>query len=224
MITTRFFLFFALVVLLKFKIQCVNKLKEAYSACRQYWYEFGTKCYYLNNTIATVANNFELCRSLNASMVSIHSEKENELLATILDSTNEYWLGGIQVTSSLKSFAWLDASVFNFSRWGQDQPNEHEHYFCVAIVFENGSWYDRSCNETRRQLCQKSVNTEPLFFSQYPQTYVHGLSVNQQELVDRVEVVEQFLKLREKSNFASNLSDTSLPRNNSPSEMTNNYL
>ncbi|RWS19460.1 ladderlectin-like protein, partial [Leptotrombidium deliense] len=87
MFATRFFLYFAVVFLLK---------KEADSACPQYWYELGTKCYYHNNTIATVVGNFELCRSLNASMVSIHSEKENEHLKTILDSTKEYWLGGIQ--------------------------------------------------------------------------------------------------------------------------------
>ncbi|RWS18819.1 hypothetical protein B4U80_14546 [Leptotrombidium deliense] len=109
----------------------------------------------------------------------------------------------------------MDASVFNYSSWGQDQPNEHEDYFCVAIVFENGSWYDRSCTDTRRQLCQRSANIEPSFFSRYPQTYVHGLTENQQELVNRIKTVEeQFLKLSEKSNFTPNISDLSLPRSN----------
>ncbi|RWS21159.1 low affinity immunoglobulin epsilon Fc receptor-like protein, partial [Leptotrombidium deliense] len=142
------------------------------NACPQDWTAFQDKCFFIDESMATARENFELCKSLNASMVSIHSMAENNFLSTLLLSklsnrgsrmrkgSSSFWLGGLQVSQTMNAFAWIDSSDFNFTNYGRNDPNNFDdEEDCVMLVLRmRGKWWDEHCSARSRQLCQIKEN------------------------------------------------------------------
>ncbi|RWS13421.1 low affinity immunoglobulin epsilon Fc receptor-like protein [Dinothrombium tinctorium] len=110
--------------------------------CPPKWHQFRRKCVFINETEATFQENLNLCRSLNATMVSIHSRTENKFIASL---TNSSRLGAIKLATDVKSFVWIDGSPFNFSNWATGQPDDKD-VSCISITIQN-------------RKCRKQVNS-----------------------------------------------------------------
>ncbi|RWR99020.1 galactose-specific lectin nattectin-like protein, partial [Dinothrombium tinctorium] len=92
-------------------------------------------------------------------MLSIHSKDENDFIKSLIDSSTNYWLGAIQLSANVLSFAWSDGSDFNYSNWQSDKPNGQfgDAKGCVAIVINKSGWRETTCFESHGQICQTSI-------------------------------------------------------------------
>ncbi|RWR99248.1 perlucin 5-like protein, partial [Dinothrombium tinctorium] len=119
-------------------------------------------------------------------MLSIHSKDENDFIKSLIDSSTNYWLGAIQLSANVLSFAWSDGSDFNYSNWKPGQPNGNygNAHDCVAITIDKLGWMDRTCFELHRQICQTSILTnDASLYETFPIHYVLGLTWNQLRLL-----------------------------------------
>ncbi|RWS16682.1 hepatic lectin-like protein [Dinothrombium tinctorium] len=129
------------------------------ASCPPLWHGSEEKCYLINYTKATMEQNQELCHSLNASMLSIHSQTEFEFVKSLMNDSMLYWLGARKSEDDSKSFQWLDGSVFNFSLWHQGFPRSGKAHFCLGVAMNMDAWYEVYCNYNGYgQICQKSLH------------------------------------------------------------------
>ncbi|RWR99960.1 collectin-12-like protein [Dinothrombium tinctorium] len=129
------------------------------SYCATDWIFFNNKCFISNKTAVRARENYQWCQSINASMVKIESENENNFMTILARGTHEsggFWLGAIHLLNRSKEYVWTDGSDVVYTKWAKAQPNDEDN-FCVAVVINNGFWWDRSCEERQKQLCQKQA-------------------------------------------------------------------
>ncbi|RWS00308.1 type-2 ice-structuring protein-like protein [Dinothrombium tinctorium] len=163
--------------------------------------------------MASVYENYRLCASLNATMVSIHSNFELSFVRSLLILNGDYdfwyWLGGIQVADRLSSFAWTDGSVFNYSRWDENHPNREKNFRCLAINMHiEHNWHSTPCNHSHRQLCQKSRELKNVFYdTEYPEYFIGGLLKNQEIISKKLAKIEQILTEITKNKNVSQMFD-----------------
>ncbi|RWS17037.1 macrophage mannose receptor 1-like isoform X1 [Dinothrombium tinctorium] len=96
---------------------------------------------------------------MNASMVFIHSEEENDAVSSLTRNKEWYWIGLQEIASGVKDFAWLDESDYNFTKWRRNEPNLG-NYNCYAAVIGGGEWWDHVCDQTSRALCQIDFDSD----------------------------------------------------------------
>jgi hypothetical protein len=89
-----------------------------------------------------------ICKSNNATMISIHSVEENEFVRSYVANQSFYsprvWIGLKRNIS--QGFRWVDKSPFNYSKWGTNQPDnsgDGEPYV-EMLINEQGIWNDES--------------------------------------------------------------------------------
>jgi hypothetical protein len=89
----------------------------------------------------------ELCESNNATLISIHSDEENEFIRNYLKEQPSFpirvWIG-LKRKSSL-DFIWVDKSPVDYYNWEIGQPNNLEGYepFIETLIYKDGTWNDR---------------------------------------------------------------------------------
>ncbi|RWS05931.1 papilin-like protein [Dinothrombium tinctorium] len=128
---------------------------------------------------------------MNASMLSIHSEEELDYVETLLDSSQTYWLGAIQLANSLPSFIWLDGSAFDFAKWKLGFPKTEKGRRCVAIAMDINGWWEENCESNFRQICQKTNDSLDLFFDKkFSNHFISALAKNQLLLRDKMTAIE----------------------------------
>ena len=99
-----------------------------------------------------------------AHLVSITSEKENDLVSSLLRKGDVAWIGGTKLSD--ESWIWIDGSVWSYENWRfspkgeQIEPNNinHNEDSLVMVKHNYGVWYDfhRHTNslETSGYVCQ----------------------------------------------------------------------
>jgi hypothetical protein len=92
------------------------------------------------------------CRAWGSDLPGIHDEELNTELMGLSDGA-EHWLGA---TGSIGAWSWSDGSVWDFSSWGNTQPNHPGSQNCV-LMNQNGLWLTKNCNGARRFLCPVPV-------------------------------------------------------------------
>ncbi|RWR99688.1 ladderlectin-like protein, partial [Dinothrombium tinctorium] len=148
--------------------------------CPPNWIKSDDKCLIAFTTDSSVYDNYKLCKSLNATMVSIHSEKEYNNVGHLINEGYWFWLGGVQIADRIPSFAWTDGTKFNYSKWSHGEPQGEKFSLCMAIIMETRKgWVIYNCGRSHYQLCQKSVNKDIFYDNEYPEHYVRGLAKNQ---------------------------------------------
>lgn len=143
--------------------RCVNcrllfSIASCAANCPENWHRFEQKCYYVNLTSVHSKFNKELCDSLNATMVSIHTAAENEFLRRLLfihyDSHKWVWLSRARNHNKSHGYVWTDKSPFNYSNWVA--PDVECSVCCEITLMTSGHWFGSNCNTwTFTQLCQK---------------------------------------------------------------------
>ncbi|RWS04268.1 coagulation factor XI-like isoform X3 [Dinothrombium tinctorium] len=117
---------------------------------------------------------------MNATLVSVHSNEENDFIKKNLIAGNKpFWLGAISVVQYLNVFAWLDATEFNYQNWHNGEPNDLSNS-CVGIAIVNGKWKDELCEKRFAFICQKILNEKPFLLQSFPNPLLNAFkSLNQ---------------------------------------------
>ncbi len=103
---------------------------------------------FLKNTKYSESRN--ICESLNATMISIHSSQENDFVLNLVQKQSHIivWLGGKR--NSHNSFEWINENAFNYTNWFSGEPDSGDY---VIMYRENGKWWE-SADQNIPFLCQ----------------------------------------------------------------------
>ena len=95
----------------------------------------------------------DYCESLGYQLASIHSDVEHAE-AMGLCSMTKCWIGAHSIDNTDYGFYWIDGSEWNYTKWGNGEPNDWSGIEdCVEIAW-NDEWNDAKCTDLRRPLCR----------------------------------------------------------------------
>uniref|UniRef100_A0A8C6TA81 C-type lectin domain-containing protein n=1 Tax=Neogobius melanostomus TaxID=47308 RepID=A0A8C6TA81_9GOBI len=129
--------------------------------CPEGWTPFGTRCFKLFDSKLTWTEAEKSCKSHGANLASIHSAEENAFVVDLIKkATGENrwtWIGGQDAVKE-NLWMWSDGSVWDYSNWGQGEPNNaggNEHV--IEIYWGEVFWNDRPENMARDYICAKDA-------------------------------------------------------------------
>ncbi len=95
--------------------------------CGKDWILYKHKCVKYFNQTVKFQEAEKICESNNATMISIHSNEENEFGRSYVekypDYTTRVWIGLKRNISDPQHFLWVDKSPFDYSKWSINQPD-----------------------------------------------------------------------------------------------------
>lgn len=86
----------------------------------------------------------QICQSFGGSLVTISSEKENNLVYEMVKKGrfNHYWLGG-EETATEGTYAWANGEAMSYTNWGETQPdNANNNENRIDMLKTTGKWND----------------------------------------------------------------------------------
>ncbi|RWR99937.1 hypothetical protein B4U79_19193, partial [Dinothrombium tinctorium] len=124
-------------------------------------------------------------------------------LTSLIDSGSRYWLGAVQISNDILSFAWTDGSKFNYSKIATSQAN-YKMMPCVGLTTNRREWFDQPCEwKYFRQMCQRKdedFGYEDIFLSRsHPHHYVNGLTNNQLLMMKKLKILSRNISETEKN-------------------------
>ncbi|KAM9827377.1 type-2 ice-structuring protein-like [Neosynchiropus ocellatus] len=148
--------FVCVLMVLAFASFCPTK---GYYTCPCNWHEFGGRCYHFVPKKMSWAKAERNCHSMNANLVSIHSEEEESFLKSFIgDQTfliQKVWIGASDCWEE-GSWYWTDGTKFSFTDWCRRQPNNlYKGQDCVTVALRGRCWDDRGCAEKHSSICAK---------------------------------------------------------------------
>merc|ERR1719247_2681496 len=154
----------------------------ARASCPSDWYDLGGACYGAFEGPATWDEARSSCESMDASLVSIHNEAENEHAIFACGNTRPFhqgcWIGGTDRNQRHRKWIWVDSTTWDWDRWfdhggGNKEPNNDfctNHRECTygttadCSVLEvsgkmpfKGYWLDTFCTNRLKYICRISL-------------------------------------------------------------------
>ncbi|KAK1891602.1 Lactose-binding lectin l-2 [Dissostichus eleginoides] len=133
------------------------QVKLERGSCPMFWYSFNNRCY---KHIAADMNwaDAELhCVSQGANLVSIHSQREENFVKSLIKNHNPtqgYTWIGLSDTQMEGRWMWSDGSAVNFVSWSSGEPNNEGNEDCVHTNFGfDHKWNDMSCYNSYPSVC-----------------------------------------------------------------------
>jgi pulmonary surfactant-associated protein A len=132
------------------------------------WKVFGKEKCIKNIDMAkflTFSDAEKTCTQLSngSSLITIHSEEEQEFLLNFVFKTNKVidnvWLG---LKRTGNDFKWTDGSELNFTNWIRGKPSNRTDSNCVQMLLESNprwEWADEPCSKKGLVVCQKIINS-----------------------------------------------------------------
>ena len=126
------------------------------SSCPAGWEEEGQRCYFWSQEKTTWGQAEENCQKEGAHLASVTSQRVHDFLWRRKES--QVWIGATDQKRE-KDWLWTDCSVWNFTRWGKNQPNNQGnedcgHIYNPTVVY---GWSDRKCEEMLRFVCAQDI-------------------------------------------------------------------
>lgn len=100
----------------------------------------------------------DTCTDLGSHLASIDGESAQEAAEFLLLPFNtDFWIGGNDLGGE-GSWAWSDSSLFSFTRWRDEQPDNgggsYDDEDCMEMT-STGEWNDRVCEVELPYLCER---------------------------------------------------------------------
>ena len=144
-----------------------EKEKKTWEAARQHCINLQVDFFFFTN--------FYFCQYfvvLQADLVNIQSEEENEFISKIFSGQpTEYgpecWIGLRRKATDPDSFVWTDGTVLTYSKWGPYQPdNQGQVQECGLTGHRKPTlWDDQSCATRLSFVCEKVFGPTDWSFS-----------------------------------------------------------
>ncbi|XP_065683392.1 uncharacterized protein LOC100215503 isoform X1 [Hydra vulgaris] len=136
--------------------------------CENDWTLYGSKCYFIKygpGNRLQFKDAEELCRSMNATLTSVHSEFEHSFLLSQLYDAHESVYIGLSDQQIERTFLWNDQSSVDYTNWYYNQPDSFGKEDCVEMMpffKEQGGWNDIHCEKENGYICsKKSLPSQP---------------------------------------------------------------
>lgn len=104
------------------------------------------------------------CIASGASLASIRSEAENDLVKNLCGS-HECWIGFNDVLKE-RSWVWTDGWQGTYTHWVEGEPNGKEHENTDGAYMRNwgnGGWDDTAVTDIKPYVCRFASPTPPAF-------------------------------------------------------------
>uniref|UniRef100_A0A672NXR2 Mannose receptor C-type 2 n=1 Tax=Sinocyclocheilus grahami TaxID=75366 RepID=A0A672NXR2_SINGR len=124
------------------------------------WVDFEEAQYKMFEHRSTWDQAQRICSWFDASLVSMHSPKENQFLVSTLRKMsrkeNDLWWIGLHSLKHNGRLRWSDHSVLNYVSWGLAQPRPiSKEPKCVQISASKGDWSDQRCHVDLPYVCKR---------------------------------------------------------------------
>ncbi|RWS26884.1 macrophage mannose receptor 1-like isoform X2 [Leptotrombidium deliense] len=120
--------------------------------CIENWTPYKGKCYHIGNQLLSFSKAQEYCKTLNASLVAVHSKTTNNFLGSLLLKNNVgwVWLNAKQADEGSSQFQWIDGSDFNYTGWISGFPEKPKQNYsdCVYLSDQNG-WVTQQLHKNK---------------------------------------------------------------------------
>ncbi|RWS19582.1 CD209 antigen-like protein A isoform X2, partial [Leptotrombidium deliense] len=110
------------------------------------------KCYYFEKFQVTFKEANELCKSMNATLLSINDEEENEFVNRKIIFNENYWTAAVRIIRNQRLFAFINGEIFDYTRWAKNEPQHGQSLNCVRST--NGLWFASDCSEKYSFICE----------------------------------------------------------------------
>uniref|UniRef100_A0A8C6TAT9 C-type lectin domain-containing protein n=1 Tax=Neogobius melanostomus TaxID=47308 RepID=A0A8C6TAT9_9GOBI len=117
------------------------------------WTPFGTRCFKFFDSHLTWTEAEKSCQSLGANLASIHSAEEHTFISGLIKEANgenwQTWIGGQDAVQE-NLWLWSDGSVWDYSNWGEEEPNNaggNEHF---AVIYWEVTVHKKSVQNKNR--------------------------------------------------------------------------
>lgn len=97
------------------------------------------------------------CQDKFSVLVEIPNNTTNAEVRDLLPNGTEAWIG-------LSRYVYWDSTTgyYNPTNWGKGKPNNLDgNAFCAAMMLQNGTWTDESCDALYPFICRDGENDEP---------------------------------------------------------------
>uniref|UniRef100_G3NVP6 Aggrecan core protein n=1 Tax=Gasterosteus aculeatus aculeatus TaxID=481459 RepID=G3NVP6_GASAC len=132
-------------------LTCMS-LCAAVQRCAEGWLEFMGSCYLDFAGRATWSEAEQLCQEVNAHLVSIGSQEEQQFINS--NGRDFQWIG-LNDKDVQNEFQWTDGSPLTFEIWRPNQPDNYSEGDCVVMVgHEGGQWSDMPCDKHLSFTCK----------------------------------------------------------------------
>ncbi|XP_028647989.1 CD209 antigen-like protein B [Erpetoichthys calabaricus] len=136
--------------------------------CPDQWLYFKSKCYFFTTEKLKWHSSYEYCSTLEAKLVIIESEEEQNFLIEKMKEGGSYWIG---LTDEKKEgqYQWVDSRPLDQRNvfWGlreNDKKKEPDNWTrkntkgedCVKIQVHKtfNGWYDSDCEDYTNMICE----------------------------------------------------------------------
>ncbi|XP_059551413.1 low affinity immunoglobulin epsilon Fc receptor [Myotis daubentonii] len=114
------------------------------NTCPEKWVSFQRKCYYFGEGAKRWIQARNACSGLRGRLVSIHSQEEQDFLATHSNKKGS-WIG-LRDLHTEGEFVWMDQSPLDYSNWRPGEPNNGGQGEDCVMLLGSGQWNDAFCS------------------------------------------------------------------------------